>query len=138
MYGGHFGTRIVTWRGRWRLVTDIRGITLTNFQDRRQDLLIETNSRNDVATYDDDGNLDDVTIGGVASSETRELIGTNHNRFVYGGELRMEAIFDLTRNFALTSGFELLVLADGLGRGIFTTDEAFLMGGATFGFTINH
>lgn len=137
LFGGQFGVRMTHWRGRWRLVTDIRGMVFHNFQDRQHDFLLEHNERTDVGNYDDDGNLEDITVGDVLLAEVRELTGEDRNVFTYGGELRLEAIFDLTRNFALSGGLEVLVLADGVGRGTVTSDEAFMLGGATVGLTIN-
>jgi hypothetical protein len=138
LFGGQLGLRMTTWRGRWRLLTDIRGLAYNNFQNRERDVLIETNTRVDLATYDDDGNLEDIIIGGVTLSEDRVLSGQNENHFVWGGELRVEAAYDVTRHVAIVGGLETLVLADGVGRGAIFSSEAFTLVGGTLGISINH
>jgi hypothetical protein len=137
LMGGQAGLRMSTTRGRWRLSSDLRGMVFNNFQDFEDELLVETNERTDIATYDANGVLQNVTVGGVLSSEEADKVGNDVDRFVYGGEIRLEAALDLTSIFALRFGLDALFLGDGLGRGLSGSDEALTIAGVTFGFTLN-
>lgn len=137
IFGGQFGMRMATARGRWRLSSDLRGLVMNNFQDRQDQQIVELNQATDIAVYDANGVLQAVNTGAVTSSQQTVLFGNDENRFVWGGELRLEATFDVTTVFALRFGMEVLALADGVGRGVTSTDEMFTAAGLTAGFTLN-
>src|SRR5262245_29505173 len=67
---------------------------------------------------------------------------TDYNRasqFVWGGEVRGEAAYELTRDINLRVGFVFLDFAQGVGRGnlMRTNNAGVIMSGVTFGFTVN-
>ena len=60
-------------------------------------------------------------------------------QFVFGGEVRGEASYELTRDINLRFGFVFLDLGQGIGRGdlMRLNNQAVQMAGVTFGFTVN-
>ena len=60
-------------------------------------------------------------------------------QFVFGGEIKGEASYELTRDVNLRVGFVFLDLGQGIGRGdqMRLNNQAIQMAGVTFGFTVN-
>ena len=60
-------------------------------------------------------------------------------QFVFGGEIKGEASYELTRDVNLRVGFVFLDLGQGIGRGDTRAfnNQAVQMAGVTFGFTVN-
>ncbi len=136
MFGGQFGMRIGHRNGRWRYSTEIKGITMHNFVTRSRKVQLSGYDGFAVATYDEDGALTAVTTTTEAATAVGET-GTDANLFVFGGELRADLAFAITKMFEVSVGGELLVLGDGIARGRFGLDETFVTGGVTLGFAIN-
>jgi hypothetical protein len=67
------------------------------------------------------------------------LFDTHRSELVWGGEIRTEASYEITRDVNLRGGFVLLDLGKGIGRGqnANTNTQDVLMWGWTFGFTVN-
>ena len=63
----------------------------------------------------------------------------NNAEFVWGGEIRMDATYELTRDVSLQGGFVLLDLGKGIGRGLTPTNNSqdVMMVGVSLGFTVN-
>ncbi len=137
MFGGQFGMRVGRRHGRWLLNVDMRGFSFHNFVTRSYRTVTESNEQIILATYDADGILtavaDDELLTETASGETGQDVG----RFVYGGEVRADLGFEITKMFEVHVGGELLVLGDGIARGFYDTDGPFIAGGVTLGFAIN-
>jgi hypothetical protein len=60
-------------------------------------------------------------------------------QFTFGGEIRGEASYELTRDVNLRVGFVFLDLGTGIGRGDTRAfnNQSVQMSGVTFGFTVN-
>jgi hypothetical protein len=87
------------------------------------------------------------------SNETRFLAAQNwvmepigdSAEFVPVGDIRFEAAYELTREFALRAGFQMIYFGQGVTRGDQSTNPNFIAGreqeivmaGLTFGFTMN-
>jgi len=125
LVGGQFGARWFKVKSRWNLSTEIRAFAFANFQSLEQFTFTE------LTFYD--GVSVGATIDGVFESKTREAF--HSNEFVYGGEVRAEAAYEVTRDLALRIGMTFIELGGGIGRGdnINQNSEDVQMIGATFG-----
>lgn len=139
LYGGQVGLRAFKKRGRWRVETQIKGFAFHNFAERDSDVTNETTSRTQFALYDANGNLTAIANGPLGVSITREEATWLNNRFTWGGELRLDLGFDITKKFAIEVGAQFLAFRKGIGRGdtFPGLGENFTAGGATLGFSIN-
>ena len=139
LFGGQFGVRSRWRRGRWQVVSDIRGMTFFNRRSRERIAMNEIQQADVLGTYDANGNL--TTQAQVATSlqqfQTTTTEYDQSNEFVYGGALNLESTFELTRGFALRSGLEIIAFGDGIGRGLVTTNESLVLAGWSFGFSLN-
>jgi hypothetical protein len=87
-----------------------------------------------------DGNPEDkiawFTVGGD-TNRTQQYYRAS--QFTFGGEVRGEASYELTRDVNLRVGFVFLDLGQGIGRGdqMRLNNQAIQMAGVTFGFTVN-
>ena len=128
MVGGHLGFRHFYEKQHWTLATEVRVFACHNFQylTRYQDQI--------------------VTNYGAAAAQTPVYELRNKARafdrsdeFVWGGELRVDATYALTRDIGFRFGLSLMSMADGVGRGndIRDNTEDVFMAGTTFGFVIN-
>jgi len=128
LVGGQLGFRYSQHRSRWLLSGEVRAFAFTNLQS-----LEVTNLR--VVTDVDQG------TGNEPDGEMT-LVDNNffsNSEFVFGGEIRAEAAYEVTRDISLRFGMEFLDLAQGIGRGRNPnqTDEDVQLFGLTFGFTVN-
>jgi hypothetical protein len=71
--------------------------------------------------------------------QERAVAYQSGNEFVWGGELKMEAAYMLTRDISFRTGFVFLDLGKGVGRGLTfnTNSQDAQLFGMTFGVTIN-
>ena len=126
MVGGQFGARWYKFKGRWNLSSEIRAFLFSNFQFQ-QVLLHE-----ELTFYGGTG------VGtepdGVFIRNT--LANDNATEFVFGGEVRAEAAYEVTRDVAIRVGITFMELGKGIGRGINinSNDQNVTMFGMTFGF----
>ena len=140
LFGGQFGMRSRWRRGRWQITSDVRGLAFWNHQVRETRTDNEIQREPFVANYNGDGELTGFgQIAGTAVVQDFQQITTHdtNNTFVYGGELHLEAAFELTQGFAITLGGEIIAFADGIGRGIEGVDDSLVMTGFSLGFTLN-
>jgi hypothetical protein len=136
MFGGQFGCRNQWRRGRWLISSDVRGMLFNNFRSRERNVTAEISARDFAYTIADGG----VTIAAtdtVAIDFRQNSFHDDSQRFVYGGEFRLEGAFELTHYVSIRGGLQVLAFADGVGRGVYGTDESFTAGGVTMGLTIN-
>lgn len=128
MVGGQLGTRLFHQRGHWMLSGEVRFFGCANFQH------FTTQTDDTITRY---GGLDTSPPELIISNST--WVHNNANVFVWGGEVRAEASYELTREVNLRFGFEFLDLGQGIGRSnnIQNNDEDVQMYGLTFGFTVN-
>ena len=139
LFGGQLGIRTRCRRGRWQITSDLRGLAFWNHQNREIRESNESQAIDWVAAYDAAGQLTTVApLNGVVTQEHDQTNNyDSHNTFVYGGELNVQAAFEITKGFALTAGGEIIVLGDGVGRGRTRYDDSLVMSGFSFGFTMN-
>lgn len=138
LYGGQIGLRAFKQRGRWRLGTEIRGFSFHNFAERTIETADTFTERDVFALYDENGALTAIANGPLESTVTVLDDNDVKNRFVWGGELRIDVGFDITKKFSIELGGVFLAFADGIGRGNESLiGESFISGGATLGFAIN-
>ncbi|WP_425616059.1 BBP7 family outer membrane beta-barrel protein [Anatilimnocola sp. NA78] len=128
MFGGQFGFRYFYEKAHWNLSTEVRAYAMHNFQylTRYQDQVI-TNYGAAAATTP------------VYELRNRARSFDRSDEFVWGGELRSEAAYTLTRDISFRFGLALISMADGVGRGndIRDNTEDLFMAGLTFGVTLN-
>lgn len=133
MFGGQLGAHLFRQRGHWLLSTDMRFFACHNFQ------YLETIDSSVQTRYA--GPVAPAAEGSPVQVEIKSSTHTFDNRdmFVWGGELRAEAAYELTRDINLRFGGYLLHLGKGIGRGnnFDFNDQDVVMGGVTFGFTVN-
>ena len=78
--------------------------------------------------------------------EDETYLQERFTEFVPGGELRIEAAYELTREIRVNAGLQYLYFGRGIGRGFDSfqrtgstfNDEDLTMIGASLGFEINH
>ncbi|QDU25239.1 hypothetical protein ETAA8_03020 [Anatilimnocola aggregata] len=128
MVGGQLGARYFYEKAHWTISTEMRMFACHNFQY--------------LTRYQDQ----EVTNYGAAAATTPVYILRNRARsfdrsdeFVWGGELRAQAQYALTRDISFRFGLTLFDLGQGIGRGndIRDNTEDVFMAGYTFGFTVN-
>lgn len=129
MVGGQLGLRWYKLKGRWNLSSEIRAFALQNFQSFR--------STNNITTtyYDGTGVGDDVTFEFV----NRDSFSAHDSEFVWGGEIRAEAAYAVTRDVSLKAGMAFMGLGRGIARGNVpgSNSEDVTMIGYTFGVNVN-
>ncbi|HUG68184.1 MAG TPA: BBP7 family outer membrane beta-barrel protein [Pirellulaceae bacterium] len=125
MVGGQFGARWYKLKGRWNLSGEIRAFMFSNFQFQQS---IQTS---ELTFYDATGV--DEEPEGVFLRNT--LSNGNATQFVFGGEVRAQAAYEVTRDVAIRVGITFMELGKGVGRGnnINQNDENVTMFGTTFG-----
>lgn len=123
MVGGQFGFRWYKQKSRWNLSSEVRAFAFQNIQ------LFHSVDDFEVTYYPD------FTVGGPVQSVTHDRLNVtgNDTEFVFGGELRADAAFELTRDVALQFGFNFMELGRGVARG--RTLQANDENVTTFGFT---
>ena len=128
LVGGQLGFRYSQHRSRWLLSGEVRAFAFTNLQNLH---LTDFRTVTEV----------DVGTGNEPDSEQSKVVHTymSGNEFVFGGEIRAEAAYEVTRDISLRFGMEFLDLAQGIGRGRNPeqNDEDVQLFGLTFGFTVN-
>jgi len=125
LVGGQFGARWYKVKGRWNLSGEIRAFLFTNFQFQ------ETVQSSELTFYDATG-VDEPPEGVFLSNQFSNSSATE---FVFGGEVRVEAAFEVTRDISLRAGMTFTEFGDGIGRGnnIAANNESVTLFGTTFG-----
>jgi len=138
MHGGQFGARLFRQRGHWLLSGEVRIFALANFQVLRirnvQSMLPNPELALTQGVFDDKINW--FGTGGDVNIQTMYFHAT---QFCFGGEVRMDASYELTRDINLRVGMVFLDLGQGIGRGdlLRLNNQAVQMAGVSFGFTVN-
>ncbi len=129
MFGGQFGMR---WFHKptthWMLSGEIKFFAMHNFQ-----------------TYQDTRYIlytqGDIGIGGETETETNQKESTwgSGAEFTWGGELRADASYEITRDLSLKFGFNWMQFGQGISRGGNRQLNSEDLGtyGFTFGVTLN-
>ena len=141
MHGGQLGGRLFQQRGHWMLSCEVKMFAVANFQSLRYINERSILPNPDILQFDGDtadlvGFYNNLGHGGDLFRTT------NYNKasqFVWGGEVRAEAAYELTRDVNLRFGMVFFDLAQGIGRGNTMTEnnQGVVMAGVTFGFTVN-
>jgi len=128
MFGGQLGFRYFGQRGHWLLSAEMRAFVMQNYQSLYNTTFIRQ------TRYD---GLEGSDVELELHSRADTITGANE--FVFGGEIRAEASYELTRDINLRFGAMFMDLARGIGRGnrINMNDQDVQMAGVTFGFTVN-
>jgi hypothetical protein len=137
MLGGQLGVRLHKQAGHWLLSGEFRAFAVQNFQYYTH-RFERTLTRGDLES-DVDLEIHEQTIDHDYNEE-----------FVWGGEVRTEAAYQLTRSISLRMGLSVTNLGQGISRGVverasilaaplrFTdNDQSVTMAGVTFGVDIN-
>ena len=141
MHGGQLGARIYRQRGHWMLSADLRFFAFGNFQSLRRIREQSFLPNPDEGVVDVIGPLPlpfpPIVPAGGDVNALQEF--DRASQFVFGGEVRGEASYELTRDINLRVGFVFLDLGQGIGRGnlLRLNNQAVQMAGVTFGFTVN-
>ncbi len=125
MVGGQFGARWFKEKGRWNLSGEVRAFLFSNFQ------YLETVNRSELTFYD--AAAVDEPVEAVFLNDTYSY--GNSTEFAFGGEVRAQAAYEVTRDLALRFGMTFMELGRGVGRGsnINFNQEDLTLFGMTFG-----
>jgi len=138
LHGGQLGARLFRQRGHWMLSGQVSFFALANFQSLR---VINQQSimQNPDQQLIDANPEDKINWFGAGGDINRQEAYHRATQFTFGGEVRGEASYELTRDVNLRVGFVFLDLGQGIGRGdrIGLNNQAVQMAGVTFGFTVN-
>lgn len=130
MIGGQLGFRLSKRVGHWNLSSDVKFFAMQNYQ-------ILTNRLVSTRTHYTPHTAvqEDVVIERKESFLTHD----DATEFVWGGEVRVEAEYILTRDVSMRGGLVFLDLGRGIGRGgdLAFNQQDVQFGGATFGLTVN-
>jgi len=127
MIGGQLGGRLFRQTGHWLLSADVRVFACQNFQQLNRQQLSQ------ITRY--------TALNGDVELNQFDRVDTftQAQEFVWGGEVRAEAAYELTRDISLRFGMVFLDLGQGIGRSrdIHDNNEDVQIAGLTFGLTIN-
>jgi len=138
MHGAQLGARIFRQRGHWMLSANVRFFASANFQTLRivnqQSILPSPQNLNVNGAP-----IDAINFFGSGGDVNSTLTYYRASQFVFGGEVRGEASYELTRDINLRVGFVFLDLGQGIGRGdlLRLNNQGVQMSGVTFGLTVN-
>jgi putative beta barrel porin BBP7 len=137
MHGGQLGARLFRQRGHWMLSTEIRMFALANFQSLRR--ITQQSFLPNPDQQPANSDVDFIAPFGVGGDVNRQVSYQRASQFCWGGEVRGDASYELTRDINLRVGFVFLDLGQGIGRGdrLRFNNQAVQMAGVTFGFTVN-
>jgi hypothetical protein len=138
LHGGQLGFRLFRQRGHWLLSGEFRFFGLANFQSLR--IVNQQSILPNPQAILVNGTVDDfINFFGTGGDVNRTVTYQHATQFTFGGEVRGEASYELTRDINLRVGFVFLDLGTGIGRGdlLRLNNQAVQMAGVTFGFTVN-
>jgi hypothetical protein len=104
LIGGQLGARVLSQRGRWNITGDAKAFALQNYQ-------FTTEKCQTTYIVYDAGHTE--TDRQANSNETSK----DFSEFAFGMEIRAEAAYELTRDFSVRGGVELLQFYKGVARG---------------------
>lgn len=127
MVGGQLGMHWDKDYRRWNFSGDVKFFAMQNFQSWTQQESTETSL--------------DATSDPPAFVTMNETGRADHeSEFVWGGEVRLDAAYRLTRDISLRGGFEFMDFGQGIGRGSLAnmnTSQDVIIYGVTMGVTWN-
>ncbi|MBP87078.1 MAG: hypothetical protein CMJ64_10240 [Planctomycetaceae bacterium] len=126
LVGGQFGFRSFKHKSRWNLSSELRIFAFQNFQFQEEFTFTEL-------TFYDGGDAG-AMVDGVFVNHSRTGTGSA-TEFVFGGEVRAQAAYEVTRDLSIRGGITAMNLAAGIGRGnnILDNQQSVVMFGMTFG-----
>ena len=130
MLGPQLGFRLSKTYGHWTLSTEMRAFALQNWQ------FFTAQQTRRFTIWDSLAPADTMFTELIDKDRTFE----DNAEFVWGGEIRGEASYELTRDIALRVGFTITDFAQGVARSNSPTeftDQDVFMGGMSFGLTMN-
>jgi hypothetical protein len=133
MLGGQLGFRLFKETGHWTVSTEFRMFAMQNWQHFASTIDNYIWSTGEPADEDPEDRAP-----GFARQE-RFVQHRSGNEFVWGGEVKMEAAYMLTRDISFRTGFTFIDLGQGIGRGLTfnTNNQDTQLFGMNFGFVIN-
>jgi hypothetical protein len=125
MVGGQIGARWFKIKGRWDLSGEVRAFGFSNFQFQ------QTVLHEELTFY----SSTDVAGPVEAVFQRNAFTNANAAEFVFGGEVRAEAAYEVTRDLAIRTGVTFMEFGRGIGRGndINRNSQDVTMFGVTFG-----
>jgi hypothetical protein len=128
LLGGQFGFRSFKTKSRWNLSSELRVFAFQNFQFQEEFTYTE------LTFYTPPAGVVGATVEGVFK-DTQQTGTGSATEFVFGGEVRAQAAYELTRDLSLRGGISAMNLAGGIGRGnnILFNRQSVVMFGCTFG-----
>lgn len=130
MLGPQIGFRLSKSYGHWHLSTEMRAFAMQNWQFFSAQQTQRFTIWNSPAPAD---SIDTELI-------MKDRVYNDNAEFVWGGEIRGEAAYELTRDISLRFGFTLTDIGQGVARSNHPTsytDQTVIMGGVSFGLTMN-
>jgi hypothetical protein len=143
LHGGQLGARLFRQRGHWMLSGQFTFFASANFQSLRviDQQSIMANPDLELIDGTPEDKINWFGAGGLngGGDINRQLHNYRATQFVFGGEVRGEASYELTRDINLRAGFVFMDLGQGIGRGdtLRFNNQAVQMAGVTFGLTVN-
>lgn len=143
MVGGQVGFRLLQQTGHWTLSAEVKAMLSGNFQHSTVRDTVQINN------YDGAGGvLQNIFNGTTADAQN------SRTTLVWGGDIRTQANYQLTRDIALNFGVQYLHYARGIGRSahnytplapqqpqnqtvLYNQNNDVVMAGFTFGFVVN-
>ncbi len=140
MLGGQLGLRLHKQAAHWLVSGEFRAFAVQNFQHYNHHF-------ERTLTRYTGGEGSDVEL----EIHQESIDHDNNSEFVWGGEVRAEASYQLTRSISLRSGLMVTSFGQGIARGVFQrdgvldpfprritiNDQNVTMAGVTFGVSIN-
>jgi hypothetical protein len=134
MLGGQLGLRYLQTAGHWRTTIDVRAFACQNWVNQvttvdRYNLRWAT-----IGTDTDPGDGQDLIL-----TQRANPVFDRASEFVFGGEVRGQAAYSLTRDITLSIGFSFIDLGKGITRGsnLDRSHQDVQMGSVDFGFAVN-
>lgn len=128
MWGGQVGVRLARQNGRLLVGTELRLMTMANFQHFNQDTFTTTR-------------LYPTPLPQIHVLEFLEYTNTygSGEEFVIGGDVRVNASYEITRDIAIQGGVQWMGFGKGIARGPVLQNNTgdFYLFGVTFGVSIN-
>jgi hypothetical protein len=137
MLGGQLGFRLFKETGHWNVSTEFRMFALQNYQHYASTVDNYLWSAEGINSAPNSPT--NIQRSPSYARQERSVGYQSGNEFVWGGELKMEAAYMLTRDISFRTGFVFLDLGQGVGRGLTfaTNNQDAQLFGMTFGVTIN-
>lgn len=139
MHGGQFGARFFQQRGHWMLSADLRFFATANFQTLQNISARSITPNPQTILVDGDTAQNFINFFGSGTDLNRSVNYRHETQFVFGGEVRVEASYELTRDINLRVGGVFFDLGQGIGRGnqMRFNNQDVQIAGVTFGVTVN-